>query len=160
MRQRRQIWIIGLWQSARLSVHREFPPHHSESLCRGEATQTALNCAVGGYAQTHNRQLQMLPLLLLQCSRWFLAAAAPTAPTLLDVTVTQDYEWYTRESAFNSHSPTHHLHGCAAAIPSAVDSFCPSHTMWPARQWGGLKRVLLLWLMIVTGLQLGARIDK
>lgn len=57
--------------SARRSVHREFPLHHRDSLCQREATQTALNRAVGGYAQTHNRQLQMLPLLLLQCSRWF-----------------------------------------------------------------------------------------
>lgn len=31
-------------------------------------------------------------------------------------------EWYTWESWFNSHSPTYHLDGCVAVIPSAVDS--------------------------------------
>lgn len=127
--------------------------YHRDSLCQREAAQTALDPAVGGYAEPHNRQLQMLPLLLLQCS-WrffFLSLSLYRSPLITDMTVTRDCEWYTRESGFNSHSPTYHLDGCVAVIPTAVDSFRLGRTMWLAGQWGGLKCILPHWLMIVTG---------
>lgn len=53
------------------------------------------------------------------------------APLIIDMTVTQDYEWYTRESRFISHSPTYHLNGCVAAIPIAVDSFQSRSALLP-----------------------------
>lgn len=55
--------------------------YHRDSLCQREAAQTALDPAVGGYAEPHNRQLQMLPLLLLQCSwRFFFLSLSRSLP--------------------------------------------------------------------------------
>lgn len=57
--------------------------YHRDSLCQREAAQTALDPAVGGYAEPHNRQLQMLPLLLLQYSWRFFFSLSLSAALLL-----------------------------------------------------------------------------
>lgn len=62
--------------------------------------QIALERSVGGFLEPHNRQLQMLPLLLLECSCFFFLKV----PSYHRCEVTQDYEWYTQESRFNSQS--------------------------------------------------------
>lgn len=43
--------------------------------------------------------------------------------SLIEVQLTWNYGWYTRESRLNSHPPTYHLDWCVAVIPVAVDSF-------------------------------------